>query len=176
MAPPDPLTPIVTEKPTDQPPPAQRNRVLEAIALFKFSKALLLFTVWLGAREILRQDVADQARQWVGAISFASEPRFIRSLLAAASGISDTRLRQLAIIAFAYAVLYSIEGVGLWLERRWAEYLVVVATGSSVPWEIYELARGISGPKLVAFTLNVTVVAYLVLIRRRNGKNHRAAA
>ena len=39
----------------------------------------------------------------------------------------------------AYAVLEGTEAVGLWLGRRWDEYLTFVATAIFVPYEIYEL-------------------------------------
>ena len=37
-------------------------------------------------------------------------------------------IRVLLVVAIAYAVLEGLEAWGLWHERRWAEYLTVVAT------------------------------------------------
>jgi uncharacterized membrane protein (DUF2068 family) len=167
MATRSPLVPIAPTASTASPPRHRRDRGLAAIAIFKACKAILLVLAWLGTREILRQDVAERARQWLAALSFTTGPRFVRQGLAWASGVSDARLRQLGLVALAFATLYCVEGIGLWLERRWAEYLTIVATGSLIPFELYELARGISGPKMLAFTVNVAVVAYLVYLLRR---------
>ena len=62
-----------------------------------------------------------------------------------------------------------MEAVGLWLGRRWAEYLTLVATAVFIPLEIYELSRGVSPFKLIAFVVNVAVIAYLLFAKRLFG-------
>ena len=41
----------------------------------------------------------------------------------------------------ATALLEGIEAVGLWYQRRWAEYLTFLVTASLLPFEIYEIAH-----------------------------------
>ena len=36
-----------------------------------------------------------------------------------------------------YAELFLTEGIGLWLEQRWAEWLTVIITSALIPIEIY---------------------------------------
>ena len=69
----------------------------------------------------------------------------------------------------AYAVLEGAEAVGLWLGRRWAEYLTFIATVIFVPYEIYELIRGVSALKVLALVINLAIVAYLLVARRLFG-------
>ena len=85
------------------------------------------------------------------------------------SRLTPERLEALGIGAFLYAALFTTEGIGLWLGKRWAEYLTVIATGSFVPFEVYELARRPGLPRVAALVLNLAVVAYLIhhLRRRR---------
>jgi uncharacterized membrane protein (DUF2068 family) len=59
--------------------------------------------------------------------------------------------------------------VGLWLTKRWAEYLTFVATVILIPFEIYELTSSVSGLKLVTFLLNVVIAAYLLWSKRLFG-------
>ena len=40
--------------------------------------------------------------------------------------------------------------VGLWLNKRWAEYLTFIATTALVPFEVYELTNGVSVFKIIA--------------------------
>ena len=56
---------------------------------------------------------------------------------------SIDRVHLLAIEAgtFLYALLHLVEGIGLILERDWAGYLVIVATSSLIPFEIYEISQ-----------------------------------
>ena len=59
--------------------------------------------------------------------------------------------------------------MGLWLGRRWAEYLTFIATSLLIPYEIYELYIRVSVLKLLAFVINVLVVAYLLYAKRLFG-------
>ncbi|MFN6463691.1 MAG: DUF2127 domain-containing protein [Nostoc sp. DedVER02] len=61
-----------------------------------------------------------------------------------------------------YAIITTIEAVGLWYEKRWAHILVLVLVGISIPAEIYELIRGISPVKILVFLLNIAVFSYLL--------------
>lgn len=83
--------------------------------------------------------------------------------------VSITNLYLAGTAVAAYAVLEGAEAAGLWLGRRWAEYLTVVATGAFLPYEIYELARSVTATKVVAFLINVAAVVYLVLAKRLFG-------
>ena len=78
-------------------------------------------------------------------------------------------LEVLLVAAIGYAVLEGIEAVGLWLERRWAEYLTVVATATFIPFEIYELAQRVTWLRIGALVINVAVVVYLVVAKRLFG-------
>ena len=53
--------------------------------------------------------------------------------------------------------------------KRWAEYLTFIATSLLIPYEIYELYLRVSVLKVVAFVLNVLVVAYLLYAKRLFG-------
>ena len=71
---------------------------------------------------------------------------------------------------FAYAALFLTEGIGLWRDRRWAEYLTIVATGSLVPLEVFELARKVTAVRIGALVVNLLIVVYLVGRLRRSGE------
>jgi uncharacterized membrane protein (DUF2068 family) len=83
--------------------------------------------------------------------------------------ISITNLYLVGAAVAAYAVLEATEAVGLWLGRRWAEYLTFVATVIFVPYEIYELTRTVSVLKVLALIINVAIVAYLLIAKRLFG-------
>ena len=62
-------------------------------------------------------------------------------------GFSITNLYLAGTAIAAYAVLEGVEAVGLWFGRRWAEYLTFIATIVFVPYEVYELTKGVSALK-----------------------------
>jgi uncharacterized membrane protein (DUF2068 family) len=138
------------------------NRVLAGIAILKFAKATLLVVVGLGALELLRPGVAARAQSWASALGSSTGREGVQRALARVSTLDARRLRELGIGAFLYAGLFTVEGIGLWREKRWAEYLTVIATASFVPLEAYELARDVTLPRISALVLNVLVVVYLV--------------
>lgn len=90
--------------------------------------------------------------------------------------LSSTTLYAVAAAAGAYALLEGVEAVGLWFQRRWAEYLTFVATIVFIPYEVYELVRAISPFKVVAFVVNVAIAIYLLLAKRLFGLRGGAAA
>ncbi|MDQ6949234.1 MAG: DUF2127 domain-containing protein [Actinomycetota bacterium] len=76
---------------------------------------------------------------------------------------------KLAIAALAFGLVEATEAVGLWLEKRWAEYLTVVATASLLPLEVIELTHHVTVLKAFGFVLNIAVVAYLLWAKRLFG-------
>jgi hypothetical protein len=62
-----------------------------------------------------------------------------------------------------------VEAVGLWLGRRWAEYLTFVATVVFVPYEVYELIKSVSVLKVLALVINVAIVVYVLVAKRLFG-------
>ena len=83
--------------------------------------------------------------------------------------LSPRIVTLVAIGAVVYALLEVAEGVGLWLARRWGEYLAMVATSLGLPLEIYDLTRKVSVTALVLFALNLILVLYLVITKRLFG-------
>jgi uncharacterized membrane protein (DUF2068 family) len=83
--------------------------------------------------------------------------------------LQSSRLHLFAAIILAYAAVEGIEAVGLWYQRRWAEYLTFLVTASLLPLEVYEIATRLSPLKILAFIINVAVVAYLLYAKRLFG-------
>ena len=69
----------------------------------------------------------------------------------------------------AHAVVEGVEAVFLWKERRWAEYLTVLATLGFVPFEINELLDRVTILRVTALVVNLAIVVYLVYAKRLFG-------
>lgn len=84
-------------------------------------------------------------------------------------------LAYLAIGAAVYAVIEIIEGLGLWLLKRWGEYFAMIATCLGLPYEIYDLTAKVTALRVIAFAINLALVIYLVTAKRlfgvRGGKH-----
>jgi uncharacterized membrane protein (DUF2068 family) len=71
-------------------------------------------------------------------------------------------IRVLLLVAVAYAVLEGVEAWGLWHDRRWADYLTVLATVGFLPLELHELTERVTVFRVVFLALNVAVLVWLV--------------
>jgi len=144
------------------------DRALRVIAVYKFCKAALMTAIGLGTLRLLDPAVAAWADRWAAALALRHDRRLLGQLIALVSGLSPRRLQALAIGAFAVALLFLTEGVGLWMGKRWAVYLTVVATTLFVPFEIVQLARHVTLTRSAALLINLAVVAFLVYLLRRS--------
>jgi|SRR5581483_3741570 len=90
--------------------------------------------------------------------------------------LRSSTLYAVSAAAAAYAVLEGVEAVGLWYQRRWAEYLTFVATIVFLPYELYELTRSVSPLKIVALVVNIAIAVYLLFAKRLFGLRGGAAA
>ena len=86
------------------------------------------------------------------------------------------KLKLIAAALGAYALLQATEGVGLWLQKRWAEYLAVVSTSAFLPIEIYELVEKVTALKVAALIVNIAILVYLLFAKRLFGLRGGSAA
>lgn len=82
---------------------------------------------------------------------------------------SHRSLYTLAGVALVYAVFEGVEAVGLWMGKRWAEYLTFVATIVLIPLEVYDLTSRVSALKVATLVINVAIALYLLLSKRLFG-------
>jgi uncharacterized membrane protein (DUF2068 family) len=83
--------------------------------------------------------------------------------------LKTSALFAIGFIAAAYALLEGVEAIGLWLRRRWAEYLTFIATTILLVPEVYELTGTITVFKILALIINILVAAYLLFAKRLFG-------
>ncbi len=140
----------------------RRDRILLLIALARWAQAAVLLAAGFVTFQLLRPGAAQQIREWITALPFTTEQRVGQRVLMWLLGAGPRRVQLLGVSAFAYAALFAVEGIGLWLQKRWAEYLTIVATSSLVPLEIYEVVKRVTILRIAVLVSNVAIVAYLV--------------
>ncbi len=137
--------------------------------------AVVLFT-FARHDQSLHRDYVNIMNDLAGGDPGSTQARGILGYFGRAFKYSPARLVTLGLVLLAYAALEATEMVGLWFNKRWAEYLTFVATVVLIPYEVYELSLRLSIFKLVVFAINLAVAIYLLLAKRLFGLRggHRA--
>jgi uncharacterized membrane protein (DUF2068 family) len=136
--------------------------LIRLIAIFKLLKAALLIAVSMGAFHLLHKDVASVAEHWIALLGLDPGNHYVARALQKAGNLTPQNIRSFGLVSFFYAGLFLIEGTGLWLEKRWAEWFSVIITTSLVPLEVYEIYRHPSAIKCLVLIINIAVVGYLI--------------
>jgi uncharacterized membrane protein (DUF2068 family) len=149
---------------------AATPRGIQLIAAFKLFKGLVLLAVGIGAVNLLHKNIAFELDRWADMFRVDPNNHYIHRLLERFLTLDARKLKELSVGTFFYSALLLTEGTGLLLGQRWAEYFTIIATSSFIPLEVYDIAKRVSAAKLVVLLLNIVVVAYLVIVLRRNHK------
>lgn len=150
--------------------PEGHNRWLLLIAAFKLTQALLFVAIGVGVLRLLHKDVGDELQRLADHLRFNPESRFINFALDKASLLDDRLLRRIGAVVFIYAGLDLIEGVGLYLEKTWAEYLTLAITASFLPWEVFEVHHRLTLARIALLAVNALVFIYLLKLVTARGK------
>jgi uncharacterized membrane protein (DUF2068 family) len=144
------------------------SRGLLVIAAFKLFKGAALLAVGFGARHLLSQNLSTNVEHWLDLLRIDPHNHYIHLLLEKIADVDERKLRQLRAGTFFYAALFLLEGTGLALRQRWAEYVTIISTSSLIPIEVYEIVKQYSALKVAFLLINAAVVVYLIFELRRN--------
>jgi uncharacterized membrane protein (DUF2068 family) len=146
----------------------KRDRtMLRGIALFKFTKAVLLLGFGVVALRLVHTDVAGLMGEWVPRVGFGPGSRFLGRLVVEAAKLTPNRIRDVGVGSLIYAALFLTEGIGLWLLKKWGEWMTIVITSSALPVEIWELFHHPHWGKVVLLVVNLALVGYLIYMVRK---------
>jgi uncharacterized membrane protein (DUF2068 family) len=141
------------------------DKWLIAIGVFKLLEALLFILLGIGAVKLLHQgDLVDVVEHFIVSLGRDPEGRFVNLILEKVAMIDPHRLRQISLAIFAYAALHTIEGIGLVLQKAWAEYVTLILTASFLPWEFFEIIRHVTWIKIGVMIMNLLVLIYLIYV------------
>jgi len=139
-----------------------RAGFLRLIAVFKLFKAATLIATGIGALKMVHADLGAVIQRWIAMLNLDPGGRLVNHAIQKVTSLSPHRIRELGIVSFIYAGLFLAEGTGLWLLKRWGEWLTVIITGSLVPIELYVTLHRPTTLKGLVLVINVAVVLYLI--------------
>jgi uncharacterized membrane protein (DUF2068 family) len=153
--------------------PRERTWTIHFISVMKFVKAAVLLAIGVNLLTLFNRDVHEWASDLVIRHGIDTANKFVEGTLHKLEGVGNTQIVTFSSVAFGYSSLLLTEGVGLWMQKRWAEYLTALATSLFIPLELYELYERFTLVRVGILALNIFVVWYLVT-RLRDEKQEAA--
>ena len=139
------------------------DRVLRLIALFRLTKAVVLILGGLATLRLLNPEFESRVTKWIAMLPYAATHAAGQRVIEFIFRLSPHRIEVIAAALFAYAALFIVEGTGLWMRKRWAEWLTVVATVSFIPFEVIEVVHHRRPFGAAILVLNIAIVLYLLM-------------
>ncbi|HKT27925.1 DUF2127 domain-containing protein [Dyella sp.] len=137
---------------------------LRVIAAYKAIKVVCLIFVAFVAFGLHKPENFDHLMHTLEHLSLQDSSGMRWRLVELLQKWGPSKFIAVGIAALAYAAVFATEGIGLWLRKHWAEWFTVIATGSLIPVEAYEMFHKFSWLKLGALIGNIVIVIYLVRI------------
>jgi uncharacterized membrane protein (DUF2068 family) len=153
----------------------RRVRYLKIIALFKIFKGVLLFALGFSLLFLnYRPQWLDQISDWVDGQLLLAHSRYVIFLLNKLQDmLAGGALRATGALALFYCAVLFTEGIGVYLQKRWAEFLMIFATGALIPleirhtWHRFIFHRPVLMPMLILLA-NCFIVWFLYMVLRRD--------
>jgi uncharacterized membrane protein (DUF2068 family) len=144
-----------------KPASAPRFTVLRTIAVYKLVKVLLLVALAFGEVRLRDASLTDKLLVWASARPHGIEHEVVTRLIQWLSGLTSSKMHALRVVTLAYAAVFAIEGIGLWMQKRWAEWLTTIITASLIPLELWEMIQRPSFGIAAVLVANTAIVIYL---------------
>jgi len=146
-------------------PPARPRRAdlgFSLIVVYKLLKAAVQTVAAVALEGALFAGATERLHEF--AVTTVHGTSRLSELVARALGqLTTARHVHIIVLALALdAVLSLVEGLALHRRYRWAPWLIVVATGGALPFEVVSLARALRPLRLTLFLVNLALVVYLV--------------
>lgn len=158
--------------------PNKPTKALRAIAVFEAAKGSVGLAFAIGLLGLAGHHVFPWVRWAVEHFHFADAALSPRRAIEVFAHPEDFPLTPSIVIALAYSALRFAEAYGLWLARRWGEWLTLIGAAVYLPFEIYWIVFGATFGKITLLVLNTALVIYLALVlvqtRRKRAREARA--
>jgi uncharacterized membrane protein (DUF2068 family) len=145
-----------------------RVRYLKLIAVFKMLKGVFLLSlgvslIFLNSRTRWMDSISDWATDELLVVHSKSLHYVLNQLQKLLTG---GHLRATGLLSLFYSAVLFTEGIGVYLQKRWAELLMVIATSALIPLEIHHLFVKPSLTAVIVLVVNCFIVWFLYRVLR----------
>jgi uncharacterized membrane protein (DUF2068 family) len=150
----------------------KRVRFLKLIAIFKILQGVLLLALgfslfFLNSRTLWLEQISN----WADEELLLHHSRAVMYLLnKLQDALAEGQLRATALLAFFYSAILFTEGIGVYFQKRWAEFLMVFATGALIPLEVRHIWHRPTLAAIIILIVNCFIVWFLYRILKRDAE------
>jgi uncharacterized membrane protein (DUF2068 family) len=150
---------------------ARRVRYLKLIGLFKIAKGASLLLVGVSLLFVnTRTRWMEALSNWTADEILLEHSRAVAWLLHKLQAVlADGTVRATGLLALFYAAVLFTEGIGVYMQQRWAELLMIFATASLIPIEVRHFIHrpGLLGGLILLANCFIVWFLYRVLKREK---------
>lgn len=158
----------------------RRDRGLRVIVAYKLTKGVLWLVFAAVLLVLMHMGLEDKLAGLAAALRHHAHAWSLAFARVVVTAGTRRGLWTLIVALLADGCVSLVEGWALLRGRWWGPWLVVVATGSLLPFEILALIRHLHPVRAVLFVANVVIVVYLARTalaeRRESAKAERESA
>jgi uncharacterized membrane protein (DUF2068 family) len=149
---------------------ARRVRYLKLIALFKIAKGLLLLVLGVSLLFLnARTRWMDALSNWTADEILLKHTNVVRFLLHKLQAVlAGGTLHATGLLALFYSALFFVEGIGVYMQRRWAELLMIFEAAALIPLEVRHLWHRPSVVGALILLANCFIVWFLYRVLKRD--------
>lgn len=148
----------------------RRVRYLKLIGLFKIAKGVLLLVLGLSLLFLnARTRWMDSLASWTADEILLEHSKAVSFLLHKLQAmLAGGTLRATGFLALFYTAVLFTEGFGVYMQQRWAEYLMIFATGALIPIEVRHLWHRPGLVGVLILLVNCFIVWFLYAVLKRD--------
>jgi uncharacterized membrane protein (DUF2068 family) len=139
----------------------RRERGVVVIIAYKFIKGGLWLVFAAVILSLMRVGLGDRLLWFADHLRHHSRAWSLELAELVVRAASRRGLMTVVVALFADGALSLLEGWALFHGHWWGPWLVVVATGSLLPFEIVAIARKAHAIRVILFFVNLVIVVYL---------------
>lgn len=137
------------------------EKSLKTIAVFEFSKGILVLAAGFGVLTLLNDNIQDRFEAFVRQFNYSPQGKITSSIYGAITHPKDSLLIVIASFAILYSSLRFAEGYGLWHQANWAKWIGLISSLLYLPYEVYDLVRHPGILPVIFIIINLVVIYVL---------------
>jgi hypothetical protein len=146
------------------------NKNLKVIACLKVLRGTLAIVVGVTLYIIFGHSELLNWQEHSFISSIAQKDPFFQIFIDLLAKFPNEQVLYISLFAFGIGLIRYIEAIGVWFDKTWAQWLVVITAFIYIPFEINELIHQFTWTITIIMAINFVVAFYLLYLLKQKIK------